>query len=73
MARRAAVVRSEYDKMFGPSRVGRPVGSGSVRAGDVRLTEAARRRAKRVLVEKHWEEFEELFAAELKFLESREL
>jgi hypothetical protein len=69
-------LRSEYEELFGESRVGRPVGPvGSAvlgRSGDTRLTEAARRRAKRVLVEKHAAEFEALFAAELEYLSERE-
>ena len=69
MASKTAAAYSPYEDMFGASRVGRPVGTGESRGGSTRLTEMARRRAKRVLVEKHIEEFETLFALELEYLE----
>lgn len=66
---------STYEEMFGGAFIGRPPMSehptGNRATGDPRITEAARRRATRVLRVLHREEFERLMQQEIKFLEGQ--
>lgn len=62
---------SPYEETFGrQAGPGRPRGEGGLRSGDKAITEQARRRAKRVLMERHAQEFERLFKQEIKYIET---
>lgn len=64
-------MESQYEKMFGEGYIGRPPAEEHPTGrptGNRAVTEAARRRATRVLKVKHQREFEKLMDEEITFL-----